>query len=172
MLPAAMIRDVVAHCHGSDHQTRLFNQSINARAPCRQVHLSAWASEVDLLSYENDVLVIQSAGNILASNAAPFCGVAEQLAAGKEYPDYLDEAACRVANPGQSFQALTVGSVAYGTFEQDGWRSFASESAHPSAFTRSGYGVWDCIKPEVVEYGGDYLRSGASPAIVSFPDVG
>src|SRR5690606_10590290 len=113
-----------------------------------------------------------SAGNVLTSNSAPFSGVAEQLAAGKDYPDYLDEAACRVANPAQSLQALTVGSVAYGAFEQDGWRSFASELAHPSAFTRSGFGVWGCIKPEVVEYGGDYLRSGASPSIVSFPDIG
>ena len=93
----------------------------------------------------------------------------EHLAAGREYPAYLDEGSCRVANPGQSLQALTVGSVAYGAFDDAGWRSFASEAGHPSAFSRCGFGIWGVIKPEVVEYGGDNLRTQANPPNVGTP---
>jgi hypothetical protein len=63
------------------------------------------------------------------------------LAADCTYPAYLGEGACRIANPAQSFQALTVGSVAYGLYEKDEWRSFASRAGEPSAFSRSGLGI-------------------------------
>lgn len=65
-----------------------------------------------------------------------------------------------------------MGSVAYDAFEQGGWHSFASESGHPSAFSRAGLGIWDAIKPEVVEFGGDCLISGANPPNVGTPQVG
>lgn len=172
LIPAAMIREVVSHFHAGERPTRIFNQSINTRMPCRMLHMSAWASEIDLLSYDHDILVIQSAGNLPKANAAPLLGVCEHLVGGRMYPDFLDEPSCRIANPAQSFQALSVGSVAYGAFERDGWTSFAPEAGHPSAFSRSGYGLWDCIKPEVVEYAGDYLLNRADPPIVDCPDAG
>ena len=80
-------------------------------------------------------------------------------------PDYLYEASTRIANPGQSLQALTVGSVAYGVSH---WRlaTFAPEAGHPSAFSRSGPGIWSVIKPEVVEYGGDDTHTDNAPADV------
>ena len=114
-----------------------------------------------------DLLIVQSAGNLPCSNPSPFCGVKEHLEADRPYPAYLNEAACRVANPAQSLQALTVGSVAYGAFETEGWQSLASEEAHPSAFSRTGFGIWGIVKPEVVEYGGDNLCTPNQP-----PDVG
>ena len=76
------------------------------------------------------------------------------------------EASTRIANPGQSLQALTVGSVAYGALEAGGWRTFAQERGYPSAFSRSGFSIWNVIKPEVVEYGGDDVRTANLP-----PDV-
>ena len=69
-------------------------------------------------------------------------------------------------------QAMTVGSVAYNAFDQGGWKSFASEAGHPSAFSRAGLGIWNAIKPEVVEYGGDYLVSGTSAPVVDTPQAG
>jgi hypothetical protein len=77
-----------------------------------------------------------------------------------------------VANPGQSLQALTVGSVAYQLYESAGWRSFASLQGHSSSFSRSGLGIWDVIKPEVVEFGGDNLRSTGTPTILGNPTEG
>src|SRR5262249_4707392 len=148
-------------------RTRLFNQSINTAAPCRTRHMSAWAAEIDALTEKHDLLFIQSAGNLYASAPPPFCGVREHLEAGRNYPDYLNEDASRVANPAQSLHALTVGSVAYAMFEDTGWRSLAPDATHPSAFSRSGFGIWGVIKPEVVEFGGDNLRTLSMP-----PDVG
>jgi hypothetical protein len=166
LLPPALVREVVQHFHTGDDPTRIFNHSINADAPCRTKHMSAWASEIDRLCHEHDILFIQSIGNLRTSCAAPKAGVAELLAAGKSYPGYLVERACRLANPAQSLQALTVGSVAYGAFDHSSWKSVASRIGEPSAFSRAGLGIWDSIKPEVVEYGGDYLSTpGATPSV-------
>ncbi len=172
MFPPAVLREVVKRYHEGKRKTRIFNHSINTRTPCRTRHMSAWAAEIDLLCNDYDVLVIQSSGNLKCSQPAPCIGIAEHLAAGKTYPDYLSETSCRVANPSQSLQAITVGSVAYGAFENGGWRSFASENGHPSSFSRVGLGIWDSIKPEVVEYGGDCLLAAGSPPDVATPQDG
>lgn len=172
MMPPVVIRQVVKHFHEGIRKTRIFNHSINSRVASRTRHMSAWAAEIDLLSNDYDVLVIQSAGNISFSEPPPKTGVSEHLAAGRNYPAYLNEASCRVANPAQSLQALTVGSVAYGTLESNGWRTLAFRDGEPSGFSRSGLGIWDSIKPEVVEYGGDCLITQANPPDVSTPECG
>ena len=59
-----------------------------------------------------------------------------------------------------------MGSVAYGLLEEAGWRTFAQKRGHPSAFSRTGFSIWNVIKPEVVEYGGDDVRTANDP-----PDV-
>ena len=42
----------------------------------------------------------------------------------------------------------------------------------PSSFTRTGFGLWDSIKPEVVEFGGDdVIDSGISPRLTNPPGV-
>jgi len=169
LLPPALIREVVERYHNGTRQTRIFNHSINADTPCRTKHMSAWAAEIDRLCNENDILVIQSIGNLRASRDAPRSGVAELLAAGRVYPAFLGENACRLANPAQSLQALTVGSVAYDVYESSDWRSFASRKGDPSAFSRAGLGIWDSIKPEVVEFGGDYLRTPGNAPTVTTP---
>ena len=170
LFPPAAIRAVVERFHLGPRRTRLFNQSINSAAPCRTRHMSAWAAEIDALTERHDILFVQSAGNLSASSPAPFCGVREHLAAGRDYPAYLSEDSCRVANPAQSLHALTVGSVAYSMFEDADWRSVATDTAHPSAFTRTGFGIWGVIKPEVVEFGGDNLRTRSAPPDVGTPD--
>jgi hypothetical protein len=172
MFPPAVIRDVVVHYHKGKRKTRIFNHSINANSPARQRHMSAWAAEIDSLCHDYDILVIQSAGNLSSSRPAPLHGIAEMLANGRRHPAYLTEPACRVSNPAQSLQALTVGSVAYGSFEGTGWRSIAAQVGDSSAFSRSGLGIWDSIKPEVVEFGGDCLVSPGTPPTVGTPDIG
>lgn len=169
ILPPALIREVIQHYHQGKRRTRIFNHSINADAPCRTKHMSAWAAEIDRLCNEHDILVIQSIGNLRPSCASPKAGVAELLHAGKAYPDYLSEQSCRLSNPAQSLQALTVGSVGYGIFEKEEWKSFATRPGDPSAFSRSGLGIWDSIKPEVVEFGGDFLRTPGTIPSVSAP---
>jgi hypothetical protein len=166
LFPPAAIRAAVEHFHVNGRNTRVFNHSINATAPSRTRYMSAWAAEIDKLCYQHDILVVQSTGNVPSSGSAPLIGVKEHLVADRQFPAYLCEPSCRVANPAQSLQALSVGSVAYGMFSNGGWRSIAEEAGHPSAFSRAGFGIWGVIKPEVVEFGGDAVRTANDP-----PDV-
>jgi hypothetical protein len=166
LFPPEAIRAVVERFHEGPRETRIFNHSINASAPCRTRYMSAWAAEIDLLSAAFDVLIVQSAGNLPLSGNNPQPGVKDHLDAGRDYPVYLYEASTRVASPAQSLQALTVGSVAYGAMEADGWHTFAQGRGYPSAFSRSGFSIWNVIKPEVVEYGGDDVRTTNVPVDV------
>jgi len=159
LFPPAVTKAVVEHGHREGRGTRIFNHSVNSTGSCRTRYMSAWAAEIDLLSYQHDILFVQSAGNIPPTGAAPFIGIKEHLLANRRFPRYLCEDSCRIASPAQSLQALTVGSVAYGLFEVDGWRSLAEAAGHPSGFSRSGFGIWGVIKPEVVEFGGDAVRN-------------
>jgi len=166
MFPPEVLRAVVERFHNGPRHTRIFNHSINANAYCRTRYMSAWAAEIDLLCSAYDVLVIQSAGNLPTSGDNPQPGIKDHLDAGRSYPAYLCEASARVANPAQSLQALTVGSVGYGAFDTAEWKTFARDVGYPSAFSRSGPGIWNVIKPEVVEQGGDDARTDNSPADV------
>lgn len=166
LFPPEAIRQAVERFNDGPRQTRVFNHSINARSPCRLSYMSSWAAEIDQLCNERDVLIVQSAGNLPLEGNAPFVGIREHLGAGRDYPAYLSENSCRVANPGQSLQALTVGSVAYDAAEAGAWRTFATRQNGPSAFSRTGPGIWNVIKPEVVAYGGDAVRTQNDP-----PDI-
>ena len=105
--------------------------------------------------------------NIPMTGTAPTIGIQQHLNADRNYPAYLYEPGSRVANPAQSLHALTVGSVAYGSFQANGWKTFADQQSYPSAFSRSGLGIWDSLKPEVVEYAGDDLQSMDGPPNVN-----
>jgi hypothetical protein len=163
LFPAELIRAVIDRYHNGPRNTRIFNHSINASSFCRIRHMSAWAAEIDLLCTEYDILLVQSAGNLAITAVVPQAGVRDHLIAGRTYPAYLYEASARIANPGQSLQALTVGSIAYGNFESGPWTTFALERGYPSAFSRSGFGIWNVIKPEVVEFGGDDVHTNNVP---------
>jgi hypothetical protein len=144
--------------------TRIFNHSIAGDSPCRTRYMSHWAFTIDRLSYEKDILLIVVADNIplVSYRTSPRLSVRHHLLAGREYPDYLTENSCRIANPSQSFQALTVGSINSNSFRDLSWSSLG-EKDEPSPFSCSGLGIWDTIKPEVVEYGGDILKDENQP---------
>ncbi len=167
MLPADIMRRIVREFTPSG--TRLFNLSVQTPGPCRTKHMSSWAAEIDQLSFEYDVLFITSAGNISAVGSHPNrLSVAQQLASGRLYPDYLAEAASRIGNPAQSLQALTVGSVSYDRINTPPHTSFG-EYQEPSAFSRSGLGIWGVIKPDVVEYGGDLVQTTSGDFVFNVP---
>ena len=136
----------------SQKHTKIFNHSISDVYPCGLIHMASWATAIDDQSYENDVLFIQSSGNISANS------IQQYFEEGKSYPQYLYENDSRIANPAQSVGALTVGSIALNSFDTEDESSIASYN-EPSSFTRIGAGIWDSIKPDVVEYGGDWVKS-------------
>lgn len=153
--------------------TRIFNHSITGSTPCRTQYMSAWAAAIDKLTWEHDILLIVSTGNLPLNGAIGVSrlSIASHFAASRPYPDYLLEPSARVANPAQSFQALTVGSIATSIYHAPPLISVAPAN-HPSAFTCCGLGIWESIKPEVVEYGGDLVvDSGTPPNLTYPPDV-
>ena len=143
--------------------TKIFNHSIGSRKPCQMKHMTSWAAEIDSLSYNNDVLFIQAAGNVDRNVIRAY------WQAGFPYPAYLERELCRISDPAQSLQALTVGSVSNSDFNTEDIVSLGQVDK-VSPFSRSGPGIWDVIKPEVVEYGGTYAyNKGSNPPILTTP---
>ncbi len=165
LMPALYMEHVISHYSDAAREkpARIFNHSINSRAPYRGVHMSTWGAAIDKLSYDTDILVIQSAGNVPGNSTNPQNnGIKQHLDAGRSHPDYLLEPSCRLRNPGQSLNALTVGSISPATWQDANYAGIAGDG-HPSAFTPAGPGIWKSIKPDVVEVGGDFARSNATP---------
>ena len=143
--------------------TKIFNHSIGGRKPCQMKHMTSWAAEIDSLSYNNDVLFIQAAGNVDRNVIRAY------WQAGYTYPAYLERELCRISDPAQSLQALTVGSVSNSDFNTEDIVALG-QIDKVSPFSRSGPGIWDVIKPEVVEYGGTYAyNKGSNPPILTTP---
>lgn len=170
-LPEELYPPELMHNIVDDYQeTKIFNLSINSKRPCKTVHMSEWAATIDSISHNRDKLFIVSSGNINPSNPAPSNpGILQHLQAGRNYPGYLLEAASRIANPAQSCFALTVGSVGNSKYDDIDRESFAGKD-EPSSLTRTGPGIWKMIKPDIVEYGGDYIREkNQNPLISTLP---
>lgn len=150
----------------SSPPTRIFNHSIGSRRSCEMKHMTSWAAEIDSQSYNNDVLFIQAAGNISTDVISAY------WQAGYPYPEYLDRELCRISNPAQSLQAITVGSVSATELETDDFIALGKQM-EVSSFSRSGPGIWDVLKPEVVEYGGThvYNKGSVPPQLTTPPEV-
>lgn len=96
----------------------------------------------------------------------------------RHYPHYLAESGSRISNPAQSLHVVTVGSVGAVQLQADTWRTLAGAN-QVSAFSRSGPGIWNSTKPDIVEYGGDYgiderdpVRVGVPPALrAAYPEL-
>lgn len=170
--PEIYLQKVVEHFHAAPRFTKIFNHSINSRYPCPRKRMTAWAAKIDELSYEYDVLFIQSAGNQdrtgYGDQANP--GLAAHLAAGRMPPEHQLQDSMRVANPAQSLHALTVGSITMEAFNDGNQRSFSDAAHRPSGFSRSGFGQpWSVVKPDVVEIGGDLVFSTPPPIVAPHP---
>lgn len=172
IFPPEVLEDIV-NFYFESTRTRLFNHSITSITPCRTQFMTAWAAAIDKLTWNmaGDLLFIVAAGNLDARVSFPTRpAIAAHLGVGKNYPDYLLSPSVRIASPGQSFQALTVGSIAYATYYLPPLRSLADADC-PSAFSCTGLGIWNTIKPEIVEYGGDYVIDSDNPPNFTTPDT-
>ncbi len=164
LFPPKIVTEIVNHFYNTEKNTRIFNHSINSNHPCRKVHMSAWAAQLDQLSWEKDVIFVVSAGNLPASShyrSLIRLSISEHVQSGRTYPDYLLEPSSRIASPAQSLQAITVGSI--GLANLSGLYTSFSQINEPSSFSCTGPGIWNSIKPEVVEFGGCYAFDNGNP---------
>lgn len=146
--PAGIIKQIV----DENGDCKIYNLSVSSNTPYRTKHMSTWAAIIDKLSFENDLLFLISVGNIHSQVIRDF------ILKGANYPNYLEERCCKLANPSQSCFSLAVGSVNHVAFEDEYWKSLGGEN-DISAFSRIGAGIWNTIKPDVVEYGGGLIVS-------------
>ena len=147
-------------------ETRIFNLSVAENTSYIGTHMPSLAASIDKLIHENNILFIVAAGNLYPSSSIPTnLGITEYLQAGKNYPTYLDETESKVANPGVSYFAITVGSIAKEDFEDADYKALAGRN-HVSPFSRTGLGMWGCVKPDVVEFGGDLMKNKLSDELI------
>ena len=121
----------------------------------RTVLRRSWiARTIDRLSREYDIIFITITGNLSCLDVSYY--QQNEL----PYPKYFTDNEASIYDPGQAALALTVGSLAPTTQIVNPLNSTAfaiAESHQPSPFTRCGPGINKEIKPELVEYGGNYL---------------
>ena len=140
---------------------RIFNLSIgiinrkwNAEAK-RTVPRRSWiARTIDRLSKEKDIVFVISTGNIHCRK------VQDYWQNGQTYPDYFADGEATILDPAQAALALTVGSIAPSTLvsgNRTGSTMAIALENQPSPFTRCGPGIKGEIKPELVEFGGNYI---------------
>ncbi len=141
--PAELMQKIV----DENPKCPIFNLSINSRVPYKLKHMSSWASMLDKLIHEKNVLFFTSVGNLHMD------AIKAYTSEGKTYPDYLLESNCRLANPAQSSFSMVVGSVNHLSINNSDWKSIGNKD-EVAAYSRIGPGIWGHIKPDIVEYGG------------------
>lgn len=142
---------------------RVFNLSINAPYAYQGPHVEVLTETVDRLIRELGIVVVVSAGNTIASADGQ---LADDRHALHDYPHYTVGAASRVAEPGTAALALTVGSIARsaGPAQVGYTDAITAVRSHAvagidelSPYSRTGPGVLNAVKPELVDYGGNWV---------------
>jgi len=161
-LITTQMRDAIRY-FAETYRCRVFNVSLgDERQPYKGGKVSPWASVLDTLARELDVIIIVSAGNYRHDSIS---GVsADSLV--QEYPRYLLHEEARVIEPATGAVVLTIGALARSAGIPPGsaansvsFRPIA-QPGQPSPFTRSGPGLGGSIKPELCDYGGNFAYDG------------
>ncbi|ABQ05666.1 S8 family peptidase [Flavobacterium johnsoniae] len=158
--PAQLMKQIVEE----NKDCKIFNLSVNSTVPFRKKHMSTWAGIIDTLTHDQDVLFIISTGNLEKSD------IRNYIKEGKNYPDYLFSRFCNIANPAHSAFGLTVGSINHHADFEDDTRKSLGGINDISAFSRIGTGIWNIIKPDVVEYGGGLTVSKNGLSLITGTD--
>jgi subtilase family protein len=151
---------------------RVFNASLgDPRLPYQGGKVSPWASILDTLARDLDVVIVVSAGNYYYD---PGDGNSADAHV-QNYPRYLLDYPARIIEPATGSIVLTVGALAHAAAVPPGvagdsvaFRPVA-QVEQPSPFTRCGPGLGGAIKPELCEFGGNRAYDGLMRRLV--PDV-
>jgi hypothetical protein len=144
-----------------DEGVRVFNLSITDPDPYSGPHVSLFTERLDELIRELGIVVVVPAGNQRANLAQGTMASGADVLAG--YPDYALDPAARLAEPAPAALALTVGSLArFDAPQTPSGQARVGDQAIAAAeqlspFSRTGPGAFKGVKPEVVEYGGNWV---------------
>jgi len=145
------------------HGARIANHSLASRAPFNRNRMSIWGETLDRLSYDEGgpgFLIITATGNI-DGIITPTIAQVEDWLRDQGHPRFLLDERCRLRNPAQAINVLTVGAyipVAGVPFHARAGLGYqhVGQTSQPSPFTRTGFGYLNETKPEVVEEGGNW----------------
>ena len=160
--PEQLIKEAIEFLH-KKYGCRIFNLSIgNPDEIYQGGRQFAWASTLDDLSRSLDIVIVVSAGNVNNPELPTGCSRDEFV---QNARDNLFSPEHRLINPATSALCVTVGSITRKSepITKPGKISSVSvgRKDFPSVFTRVGFGVAGAIKPEFVDYGGNYALSQA-----------
>jgi hypothetical protein len=121
----------------------------------KQFRLAAKIDEIAFKLQHKNIVFVISAGNYYYDSDS------KELIR-QHYPKYLLSEEARIIEPATSAIALSVGSLSMGSgstqYPEDASRNaIAKVKGYPSPFTRSGFGVDGMIKPDLVDFGGDFI---------------
>jgi len=138
-----------------EYGCRVFNLSYgDLNKPYQGRHVSGLAVTLDALSRELDVLFVVPTGNFEGDEEGPSDWRGE-------YPDYLTAPGATLIDPAPALNALTVGSLARNELNprwpDDPAYQPVARTDQPSPFTRHGPSVNGAIKPDLVDYGGNWI---------------
>ena len=138
-----------------EYGCRVFNLSYgDLNKPYRSRHVAGLAVTLDALSRELGVLFVVPTGNFAGDENGPQDWL-------QEYPDYLTKDASVLLDPATALSALTVGSLArnerHARWPDDPAYRPVARADQPSPFTRHGPSVNGAIKPDLVDYGGNWM---------------
>ena len=142
---------------------RVFNISLgDTRLPYRGGKVSPWASILDTLARELNVVIVVPAGN---HDHDPGDGGSPDSHI-QDYPGYLLRDSARIIEPATGAIVLTVGALSHKADVPPGYAANSvafrpiALPGQPSPFTRSGQGLGGAIKPELCEAGGNVAYNG------------
>src|SRR5579862_494674 len=166
-LITTQMRDAIRYFRET-YRCRVFNLSLgDPNLPYRGGKVSPWASILDTLSRELNILIVVSAGNFSYRPRHD-----EPVDANvTRYPRYLLDDEAKIIEPATGATVLTIGSLSHsarlpaGLGARDVALRPISREGEPSPFTRSGPGLAESIKPELCEFGGNRAYDGRLAAV-------
>lgn len=160
--PEQIVSEAIRYFH-KEYGCRIFNLSAgDAEHLYCGGRQFAWAEMLDHLARELDVIVVISAGNVSEPVLNDFTSRDELM---EHCRDQLFMSGHRLIDPATAALGITVGSIT--RFDEPALnpRGIASISAgkkdYLSVFTRIGKGVNRAVKPDVVDYGGNFAVNQA-----------
>lgn len=155
--PEQIIKEAIEYFH-KEYDCRVFNLSAgdvdHLYNGGRQF---AWAEILDQLSRSLDIIIVVSAGNV----SDPYIHEFDSRDAFMEAcRNQLFQPEHRLIDPATSALSVTVGAITRfdepEVMQNRSVRLSVGAKNYPSVFTRIGKGVNKAIKPEFVDYGGNY----------------
>lgn len=162
----SQMKDVISYFH-DNYKCRIFNISLgDDRLIYDGGKIGGWATVLDTLSRDLDILIIVSMGNYTFK---PAIGDAPDIVL-KSYPEYLFSDDAKMYEPATGAIIISVGSIceteelpANGIYGPE-LQPIANRN-ELSPFTRCGPGVGGAIKPEFCDFGGNAAFDGALQTI-------